>query len=210
LKPVLLVVAGPNGAGKTTVTARLRAERWSEGVEYLNPDEVARDRFGDWNSPDAILKAANWTTQRRQELLAQGAGIAFETVLSTDEKIDFLAHAKDAGYFVRVFFIATSDPRINAARVADRVLAGGHSVPIEKILSRHVRAIGNLAPTIALADRVYIYDNSVESVEARLCARTQDGLLRKIYDVPPQWIADAIAPLDRHRDFVDLALPSPG
>jgi predicted ABC-type ATPase len=40
LKPVLLVVAGPNGAGKTTVTARLRAERWTEGVEYLNPDDV--------------------------------------------------------------------------------------------------------------------------------------------------------------------------
>jgi predicted ABC-type ATPase len=45
LKPVLLVIAGPNGAGKTTVTARLRSEQWSEGVEYINPDEVARDRY---------------------------------------------------------------------------------------------------------------------------------------------------------------------
>ncbi len=147
LKPVLLVIAGPNGAGKTTVTTRLRAERWSEGVEYLNPDEIARDRFGDWNSPAAILKAAEWTTQRREELLAQRAGIAFETVLSTDEKIDFLARSKDAGYFVRVFFIATADPRINAARVADRVLSGGHAVPIDKILSRHVRASRQAAPS---------------------------------------------------------------
>jgi len=210
LKPVLLVVAGPNGAGKTTVTSRLRAERWSEGVEYLNPDEVARDRFGDWNSPEAILKAAEWTKQRREELLAQGAGIAFETVLSTDEKIDFLARAKDADYFVRVFFIATSDPRINAARVADRVLAGGHSVPIEKILSRHVRAVGNLGAAIALADRVYIYDNSVDSVEARLCARTQEGLLRKVYYALPQWIADAVAPLERHPNFVDIGPPTSG
>jgi len=176
LKPVLLVIAGPNGAGKTTVTARLREERWSEGVEYLNPDEIARDRFGDWNSPDAVLRAAEWTKQRREELVAQRAGVAFETVLSTDEKIDFLARAKDAGYFVRVFFIATSDPRINAARVADRVFAGGHAVPIEKIVSRHVHAVGNLGAAIALADRVYIYDNSVDSVEARLCARTPSVL----------------------------------
>ena len=208
LKPVLLVIAGPNGAGKTTVTARLRSEQWSEGVEYINPDEVARDRFGDWNSPDAVLKAANWTGQRREELLAQGAGIAFETVLSTREKLDFLSRAKDAGYFLRVFFIATSDPRINAARVADRVLAGGHAVPIQKILSRHVRAVGNLGPVIALADRVYIYDNSVDAVEARLCARTQDGLLRKIYGPVPQWIADAVTPLDRHPEFVALS-PTP-
>lgn len=204
MKPALLVIAGPNGAGKTTVTARLREERWSEGVEYLNPDEVARDRFGDWNSPSAILSAANWTTQRREELLAARAGIAFETVMSTDEKVDFIARAKDSGYFVRVFFIATSDPRINAARVTGRFLAGGHAVPIEKIVSRHARAIGNLAPAIALADRVYIYDNSVDGVEARLCARTQEGLLRKIYGPLPEWVADAVLPLNRHPEFADL------
>jgi predicted ABC-type ATPase len=127
-----------------------------------------------------------------------------ETVMSTDEKIDFIARAKDAGYFVRVFFIATIDPRINAARVAGRVLAGGHTVPIEKIVTRHVRAVANLAPAIALADRVYIYDNSVDGVEAMLYARTQDGLLRKIYGELPEWIADAVLPLDRHPEFVDL------
>jgi len=42
VNPVLLVVAGPNGAGKTTVTVRLREEHWSEAVEYLNADDVAR------------------------------------------------------------------------------------------------------------------------------------------------------------------------
>jgi predicted ABC-type ATPase len=204
LNPALLVIAGPNGAGKTTVTARLQKEEWSEGVEYLNPDEIARDRFGDWNSPDAVLKAAKWTANRREELLTARKSIAFETVLSTDEKIDFIARARDAGYFVRVFFIATSDPRINAARITGRFLAGGHSVPIEKIATRHVRALGNLAPAILLADRTYIYDNSVENVEATLCARTQDGLLRKIYSDLPEWVADAVLPLNRHPDFVDL------
>jgi predicted ABC-type ATPase len=75
VKPVLLVVAGPNGAGKTTVTVRLREERWSEGVE-----------------------AARWTEARREVLLASGAGIAFETVLSTASKLDFIARAKDREY----------------------------------------------------------------------------------------------------------------
>lgn len=204
MKPVLLVIAGPNGAGKTTVTARLREEHWSEGVEYLNPDEIARDRFGDWNSPEAVRDAALWTTARREQLLAARASLAFETVMSTDEKIDFIARAKDAGYFVRVFFIATSDPRINAARVAGRVLAGGHSVPIEKIVARHVRAVANLGAAIALADRVYIYDNSVDDVEARLCARTQDGSLRKVYGPLPDWVADAVSALERRCDFVDM------
>ena len=204
MRPALLVIAGPNGSGKTTVTTRLREERWSEGVEYLNPDEVARDRFGDWNSPAAVLSAARWTEARREELLAVGQGIAFETVFSTDSKVDFLVRAKDIGYFVRVFFIGTSDPRINAARVAGRVMEGGHTVPIEKIISRYTRSMANLSAAIEIADRVYVYDNSMEGMEASLCARTVDGELRKIYAPPPEWVADAIVSLKRHADFVDV------
>jgi predicted ABC-type ATPase len=120
VNPILLIIAGPNGSGKTTVTARLREDRWSEGVEYLNPDEIARDRFGDWNSPEAVLEAARWTTARREELLARREGIAFETVFSAPDKVDFVARAKAAGYFIRVFFIGTADPRINAARRGSR------------------------------------------------------------------------------------------
>jgi len=153
VKPALLVIAGPNGAGKTTITARLREDHWSEGVEYLNPDEIARDRFGDWNSPQAVLDAARWADARREELLAQGAGIAFETVLSTAGKIDFLARARARGYFVRVFYVGTADPRINAARIAGRYIQGGHTVPIDKIVSRFARSMGNLSAAIRLADR---------------------------------------------------------
>ena len=204
MNPVLLVIAGPNGAGKTTVTVKLRSERWSDNVEYLNPDDIARDRFGDWNSPEASLKAARWTTERREELLAQRAGIAFETVFSTGEKLDFIARAWEAHYFIRVFFVGTSDPRINAARVADRVMQGGHTVPIEKIVSRYAKSLANLTPAIRLANRVYIYDNSVQDIDARLCARTIDGHLRKVYGPLPEWIASVIDPLPRHAEFVDL------
>jgi predicted ABC-type ATPase len=204
VNPVLLVIAGPNGAGKTTVTVRLRKEKWSDDVEYLNPDDIARDRFGDWNSPQASLEAARWTTARREELLAQNAGIAFETVFSAQDKLDFVVRAKTAGYFVRLFFVGTSDPRINASRVANRVIRGGHTVPIDKIVSRYGKSLANLGPAIEVADRVYIYDNSVENVDAALCARTVDGALRKIYGPLPAWVAAVVDPLPRHADFIDL------
>jgi predicted ABC-type ATPase len=204
VKPVLLVIAGPNGAGKTTVTVRLRQDRWSEGVEYLNPDDIAQERFGDWNSADAVLKAAKWTSARREELLAESAGIAFETVFSTADKLGFVRRAREQGYFVRVFFVGTSDPRINAARIAGRVMEGGHSVPIEKIVSRYGKSNANLSVALGVADRVYIYDNSVDRVEARLCARASEGQLRKIYGPLPDWVSDAIEDLPRHPDFVDL------
>jgi len=204
VNPVLLVIAGPNGAGKTTVTARLRVDHWSEGVEYINPDDIAQERFGNWNSPEAVLRAAQWAEARREELLTNRGGIAFETVFSAPDKLDFLRRARQVGYFIRLFFVGTADPRINAARVADRVIRGGHSVPIEKIVRRYERSLGNLPAAISLAHRVYVFDNSEDGHDAELCARTQDGQLRKLYRQLPPWVVEALDGLVPHPEFADL------
>lgn len=81
---------------------------------------------------------------------------------------------------------------------------GGHTVPIEKIVARYVRSTANLLAAMEIADRVYVYDNSVDRAEARLCVRTQDGLVRKVYGSLPGWIDDAISGVGRHPDFADL------
>jgi predicted ABC-type ATPase len=203
LKPVLLVIAGPNGSGKTTVTLRLRRERWSEGVEYINPDDIAQERFGGWNNQDAVTAAAEWASKRRDELIQSRSGIAFETVLSVSDKVAFVERAVNAGYFVRVFFVGTSDPTINAARVAARVMNGGHTVPIEKIISRYTRSMANLRKLFALADRAYIYDNSVDRVDAALCAQVREGELRKVYGPLPDWVEQALIGVTPSVEFVD-------
>ncbi|MFN7702329.1 MAG: zeta toxin family protein [Deltaproteobacteria bacterium] len=204
MRPVLLVIAGPNGAGKTTVTERLRRDHWSEGVEYLNPDEIARDRFGSWDDPGAVVAAAEWTSARRETLLRERAGLAFETVFSAPDKLDFVSRAVAAGYFVRLFFVGTSSPTINAARVAQRVMLGGHTVPIEKIVARYARSMANLSAILPVAHRVYVFDNSVDDIEARLCARTVDGRLRKVHGPLPGWVTAALEGLPHHPDFEDL------
>jgi len=58
-KPKLLVVAELNGSGTTTFTQQLLGHYWSEDCLFINPDNMAQKEFGDWNSPDAIIKAAN-------------------------------------------------------------------------------------------------------------------------------------------------------
>jgi len=204
VQPVLIVVAGPNGSGKTTLTTRLKQDHWSDGVEYLNPDDIARDRFGDWNSPEAVLAAARWTEARREELLRSRSGIAFETVLSAPDKLKFIERAKAAGYFVRAFFVGTIDPSINAARIAARMMKGGHQVPIEKIVSRYGRSLANLQILSEIAQRTYVYDNSVDGEDGRLCARFQDGQLRKLYADPPAWVLEACKDAPRHASFEDL------
>ena len=187
-KPVLIVIAGPNGSGKTTITSKILKHEWLENALYVNPDQVAQDRFGDWNSPEAVLKAARYCEEQREECLRQGQSLIFETVLSTDSKVDFIRRAHEAGYFIRIFFVSTAHPAINAARIAQRVMEGGHDVPISKIISRYQKSILNCKRVAAIADRVYIYDNSVDDAEARLLFRMTDGRPFKRYtDDIPEW-----------------------
>jgi predicted ABC-type ATPase len=199
LRPRLLVVAGPNGAGKTTITERGLAHEWFQGCEYVNPDVIAQEELGDWNDPGTVLQAAQIATDRREACLRAKRSLAFETVFSASDKPEFVRRALAAGYFVRIFFVGTERPEINAARVARRVLQGGHEVPIRKIVDRWARSIANAASVAAEVERFYVYDNSVDDRDAQLVLRAAAGRVLRTYVDPPAWtapIVDRLAPLE--------------
>lgn len=187
-KPELIVIAGPNGAGKTSVTQKFLHHEWADGTVYINPDEVAKEKFGDWNSAEAVISAANYCKEWRERCLQEKVSFVFETVFSSEEKIDFLIRAKQAGFFIRLFFISTTTPSINAARIAQRVMKGGHDVPITKIISRYYKSVVNCETIALMVDRLYVYDNSVDNEDARLLFRLTNGVMAKMYvtDVP-EW-----------------------
>ena len=186
--PLLIVIAGPNGSGKTTITSEVLASEWLEDAVYINPVIVAQEKFGNWNSPEAVREAALYCEQWRERCLANGESLIFETVMSAPDKIDFIRRAKQAGYFVRIFFISTANPTINAARIARRVMKGGHDVPIPKIISRYIKSIANCAEIAPEVDRLYVYDNSLEDVKAQPLFRLRDGDLGKLYvESVPEW-----------------------
>ena len=187
-QPILIVIAGLNGSGKTTITTEVLESKWLEDAVYVNPDNIAQKRFGDWNSPDAVRQAAIYCQEWREECLRSRQSLIFETVMSAPDKIDFIRRAKAAGYFVRIFFISTTNPEINAARIAKRVMKGGHDVPIPKIISRYVKSIANCAEIAREVDRLYVYDNSEENTNAKPLFRFRDGRLGKLYtDKIPEW-----------------------
>jgi predicted ABC-type ATPase len=101
----------------------------------------------------------------RMQLLTCGISFTFETVMSHESKVAFLQMAKERGYRTYLYFIATEDPQINIARVAKRVLNGGHDVPEEKIVSRYYRAIKLLPAALSIVDRGFVFDNSSDKEE---------------------------------------------
>ena len=96
-RPLLIVIAGPNGSGKTTITSQLLKHDWLEDAVYINPDIIARDKYGDWNSPEAVLNAAIYCEELREKCIQEGKSLIFETVLSAPDKVNFIKRAIEKG-----------------------------------------------------------------------------------------------------------------
>ena len=96
--------------------------------------------------------------------------------------MDFVLRSAQAG-----FFVGTRDATINAARIARRVMEGGHEVPIGKIISRYGKSIANCAQLASVVDRHYVYDNSVDNVSPQRCFRASEGALNTRYQPAPDW-----------------------
>ena len=122
-KPMVLVLAGPNGSGKSTIT-----QYFDKIGTYTNADDIVA-ATGMSNQ-----EAAEFVDHKRYEAIENGEDFTFETVLSSQYKIEILKKAKESGYFIKCVFMLTVDPEVNVARVAARVASGGHDVEKSKII----------------------------------------------------------------------------
>jgi len=127
----------------------------------------------------------------RHKLLESSTSFTFETVMSSPDKVAFLAKAKAQGFRIYLYYVATEDPDINISRVRHRVKMGGHTVPEDKIVSRYHRSLDLLMDAVQLADRAYIFDNT--SHERVWLAEVTDGrLLEMKSEQMPQWFKCAL------------------
>ena len=185
-KPRLIVVAGPNGSGKTSLTQKLLDHEWAKGCLHINPDEIAKAKYGDWDKKENFIAAARDAEQLREECLQEKRELIFETVLSRPDKIEFIIRAYHAGYFIRLFYVGTNHPAINAARITYRYMDGGHEVAISRIVQRYNKSIANCVVVSQFVDRTYVYDNSVDHRDPVRMFRARNGRIdRSLSQIEP-------------------------
>ena len=90
------------------------------------------------------MEAAVLVDRMRYESIAKKEDFTFETVLSSEYKLNILRKAKEEGYFIKCVFMLTVDPQINIARIESRVAAGGHNVDSSKVIERYYKSINNI------------------------------------------------------------------
>ncbi|WP_018918988.1 zeta toxin family protein [Vreelandella zhanjiangensis] len=127
----------------------------------------------------------------REQLTASKISFTFETVMSSEDKIEVLKASRAAGFKNYLYYIATDDPAINVQRVHNRVKTGGHPVPEEKIRQRYDRSIDLLLEAIKLADRAFIFDNS-GSKDIWLAEVTPGGEIQTKVEELPNWFYSSV------------------
>ena len=164
--------AGPNGSGKSTIT-RIVSQYEGFPKNYINADDIKA------NSKDDIsaYEAAAIAEAERVKSLEARESFAFETVMSHESKVQFMKEAKDKGFHINLFYVATQDEDINLKRVQKRVRSGGHDVPTDKIVNRYKRSMAFLKEAFALADEAFVYNNSFKE-PVKIARKYIDGNIK--------------------------------
>jgi predicted ABC-type ATPase len=155
----IIIIAGPNGAGKTTF-AREYLPNEAACPVFVNADLIAAG-LAPFAPETAAIKAARLMLREIREHVKANRSFAFETTLSGKTYATMIPAWRELGYHITLVFLALPNPEIAVARVASRVVAGGHNIPEITIRRRFKAGINNFYRTYRmLADSWALYDNS--------------------------------------------------
>ena len=152
----LYILAGANGSGKSTFSRVLLP---TEGIVYVNPDDIAKTLNP--TEPAAVqIEAGKETLRRIDELMGEGESFAIESTLSGQMYVKVLERATSLGYETTIAYVFVDSPEVCIERIAARVKSGGHFVPDEDVRRRYVRSKENFLNVYAnLSDHWMLYYN---------------------------------------------------
>jgi len=156
--PTIYIIAGCNGAGKTTFAKEFLP---SIGViRFLNADEIARG-LSPLKPEMVAFKAGRLLLSELSELIEHREMFALESTLSGRTYVRIFKNAKQLGYKIELHFVWIPDVREAIRRVRQRVIEGGHNVPVDDIRRRFARSSQHLVDDYApLANKWFLWDNS--------------------------------------------------
>lgn len=198
----IFVLAGVNGAGKSSIGG---AALLARQVPYFNPDLAARTLLD--SNPGLTQELANasaWECGRQglEKALQEELNFAFETTLGANTLPDMLLTGARNGAQIHLWYAGLASPELHVQRVKERVQAGGHDIPEDKIRARYTSSRANLIRLLPHLASLRVYDNSIEG-DPKAGRRPQPVLLLHLeggqiiahiaLDQVPQWAKPILA-----------------
>ena len=185
--PRLIFLAGPNGAGKSTFYETYLK---TSGLYFVNADRFTAALAIPNTEARSVADAI------RSKLLAERQSFITETVFSdpVGAKLQFLRDAIAHGYHVTLHFIGLSSPQLSEARVFQRVLAGGHDVPADRLERRYHQSLKNLSTAMAFIPEIQVFDNSTSRPPYQLVLSIVNGHRQFEASPLPSWLSQVLKP----------------
>ena len=179
------IIGGVNGCGKSSLTGSLKAERTDLGI-IIDPDKIAAEFGGD------VYEGGKAAVDRLEKALEDGLSFTQETTLSGGYPRKLARRAREAGYYIRLYYIGLDSAEESLLRIANRVRKGGHDIPQKDVESRFSHRFADVAKILPYCDEAKFFDNDNGFV---LVAEWRNGELLTIGDRRPAWLAELQAGL---------------
>jgi predicted ABC-type ATPase len=144
--------------------ARKFLPTYADCRKFINADLIAQGVLP-FSPESAAIRAGRLMLEEIELSMRRRADFGFETTLSGRTHLGVLRDLRERAYQVHFFYLWIANVELALARIAERVLRGGHNVPEAVVRRRFERSIANfLVHYRFLADRWILFDNSTAAL----------------------------------------------
>ena len=177
---IYTIVGGVNGVGKSSFSGVLKSRTTDLGV-IVDVDKItAQVGMGAIEGGKAAIAIM-------EDCIEKGVSFTQETTLSGYRVKNTARRVKEAGYYVRLYYVGLDTVEESKKRIANRVEHGGHNINTEDIERRFAGRWEAVKGILPYCDEAAFYDNDNGFVEV---AAYRNGELILEGDYKPQWIVD--------------------
>ena len=177
---VYTIIGGVNGTGKSSLTGMLRTERTDLGI-VVDPDRCTVLCNGD------EYEGGKLAVSQIENALNEGVNFTQETTLSGGYPKRLCSRAKDAGYYIRLYYVGLDTLEESLHRIENRVAHGGHKIPEKDVRSRFAHRFQDVGKILPYCDEAKFFDNNNGFM---LVAEYRNGQLFPIGAHTPGWVQE--------------------
>ncbi len=174
------IIGGVNGVGKSSFTGVLKGSRNDLGT-IIDVDKITAELGGN------ALAGGKAAVTKIRECLQRGVSFTQETTLSGFKTEQTAKQAREAGYSVRLYYIALDTAQESLERIANRVKRGGHDIAQDDVVRRFGGRWEAVKKILPYCDEAEFYDNDNGFVKV---AEYRNGELLAIGTRCPMWLRE--------------------
>lgn len=146
------IVGGLDGTGKSSLVGSLKMQTTELG-KIIDPDKITASANGN------IIEGARIAVNQIEDFILKGISFTQETTLTGLKTNVTVKRAKDAGYYIKLYYIGLDSVDESIWRIKNRVSKGGHDIPEADVRRRYEKRFEALKEILPYCNEAVFVDN---------------------------------------------------